>query len=92
MNTNATTPDPVLRHLLATAGLMNAAIDAFSKQCGEDSRHLLLTALRSGSMMRATTTISLAGAMGITFDIVTPQGEVLNVGRVDFDGDQPTLN
>jgi len=85
-------PDPVLGHLLATASLFSDAMEAYRQQVGEDAHRMALAALRGGSMLRATTTLSLAGAMAISLDLIAPNGEVINLGNVDFDGDPATLN
>lgn len=84
--------DPILRHLLATAGLLQSAVKAFEQQCDPGSHRALLAALAAGAMLRATTTISLAGAMGISFDLVAHDGEPIRIGHVDFDGDRLPLN
>lgn len=49
-------------------------------------------ALRAGSMARTTTTLSLAGAMMISFDLIAPNGEIFNLGCVEFDATPPTIN
>mgnify|MGYP000110670066 CR=1 FL=1 len=81
--------DPVKEHLLATAGLMNNAIAAFGEKYGDEGRHLIVGALQAGSMMRAVTTLSLAGTMAVAFELIAPNGEVINIGRVDFDSEAP---
>ena len=49
----------------------------------------IVGALQAGSMMRAVTTLSLAGTMAVAFELIAPNGEVINIGRVDFDSEAP---
>lgn len=84
--------DLVREHLLATARLMNRALRELRDQAGTETYAATAAALRGGGMARATTTISLAGAMMVSFDLVGPRGDVVNLGAVEFDGPAPTVN
>lgn len=84
--------DDVREHLLATARLLNRALRELRDQAGSETYAATVAALRGGGMARATTTISLAGAMMVPFDLVGPRGDVVNLGAVEFDGPAPTVN
>ncbi|MCC7101224.1 MAG: hypothetical protein IT500_16710 [Rubrivivax sp.] len=84
--------DVVRDHLLATARVLNRALAELRAQVGAEAHAAVVAALRGGGMVRATTTISLAGAMMVSFDLVGPRGDVVNLGGVEFDGPAPTVN
>ena len=89
---NQEADDIVREHLLATARLLNRALRELRDQAGTEAYDATVAALRGGGMARATTTISTAGAMMVSFDLVGPRGDVVNLGAIEFDGPAPTVN
>ena len=87
-----TDDDPVRNHLLSTAVILQRAIAELRVQVGEEAHAMTNAALRAGSMARTTTTLSLAGAMMISFDLIAPNGEIFNLGCMEFDVTPPTIN
>lgn len=91
--TQDTHPDDVVRdHLNATTRLLQRALTELRDQAGTEAYAATVAVLRSGGMARVTTTLSLAGAMMVTFDLVGQRGDVVNLGAVESDGPAPTMN
>lgn len=80
------------QHIDATARLLSRALVEFGQQMGQAALAAIDTALREGGMARATTTMSPAGFLMISFDLIGPKGDIVNIGRVEFESNAPTLN
>ena len=84
------TPGPLTR--VALAYLAVTVIVTVVSYCAPEAYAATVAVLRSGGMARVTTTLSLAGAMMVTFDLVGQRGDVVNLGAVESDGPAPTMN
>lgn len=80
-----TNQELVARYMHAVAKLMDAALNEYGTQVGDEALGDVLHALRAGAMFRTTTTVALSGERLIAFDVVAPNGEEINLGRVNFD-------
>ena len=86
------TDHPVHAHMTAAAALFQRALQELRAQTGEDAYVATAVALRSGAIGRITTSLSMAGAMLISFDLISPSGQEVNLGCVEFDSEVPSLN
>jgi hypothetical protein len=86
------TDHPVHAHMQAAAALFHRALQELRVQTGDEAYVATAVALRSGSIGRITTSLSLAGAMLVSFDLISPTGQEVNLGCVEFESEAPSLN
>lgn len=77
--------DIVFNHFKATAALLQRGLDELRDQVGFEARDAAVRALQRGAHLQAITSLSMAGALHIKMNLVSPTGEVVNLGEVQID-------
>lgn len=82
----------VQEYMQATGNLVSAALAALERQAGEHAQEAAIAAILAGWTTRTTTSVILNGRVSIVLDLIAPDGEAVNLGRIELDGDKATLN
>jgi len=77
----------VFNHVKATAALLQRGLDELHAQVGAEAHERTAYALQRGAMLQAVTTLSLAGALHVTMNLIAPNGETVHLGDVHLDRD-----
>lgn len=74
----------VWQHLEAAAAVMDQGLQSLREQVGDEAYVLTAHAIAAGSTMQVITDMTLAGKKSLTLNLISPAGEVVNLGHVEF--------
>lgn len=82
----------VWQHLLSAAAVMDAALESLQERLGDEAARAVGTVITSGGMMQVSCTMSLHGTKAVAVNLIGPDGALVNIATVGFEGSGADLN
>lgn len=74
----------IWQHLETAAAVIDTGLQALRDQLGEDTYRMTSNAIKAGSTMQVVVALALHGKKSVSLNLVSPAGESVNLGHVEF--------